>query len=539
MKYRRNMSDAELRALERTWRADKANETALEAYNAARIRVSLPPIGVPAFRLEWGYQAGIPDVETTAWGCRAILTDRGVDIVYGSSHGTPEAVQGLREVLDAGLLRDAITEVRRLLRTYRMRGDEAEEFVLGQVGNVIVLGNTNASHGYLYMTAFEIPELGADGLPYEVPALACEICKKNQVYFDGEMCGKCHLRICDDCSGMNDCDTCDVVTCSHCKSNLTCSATGCNNFICNTPACLEDSPKCEMCPGGADEANLLCASCGEENKMCSYCSEAECSVCREALFTEDGSNRTKACENCDELMHYACRKQPCKCEVSEEDDEEDGEEEEEDTANRANPYHRSVKSFDTFSDAKARFGDYGPGLYFSDEDSDTIRHYGSNLYQVTLDLKSPLNVEEDNPALVKKLERLMRLEEAILPDEPMPPLVQLMGMAQSMWHNAEDPLYRPERVIKILKGLGYDGIIVPSKGFSVVFDPSQVTVVSKTRSNPDDMELGGWAVVHDSGDLIADGFNSQGEAQEWLQQTIIEGLLDDVSESYHVTLVED
>jgi hypothetical protein len=408
MKYRRN-SDAELRALERAWRANRADATALEAYNAARTRASLPPIGVPAFKLGWGYQAGIPDVETTAWGCRAILNDRGLDIVYGDTHGTPEAIERLRATLAAGLLRDISEEVRRLLRTYQMRGDEAEEFILGQAENVIVLGNTNASHGYLYMTAFEIPELGADGLPYESPVLRCEICKKNQVDFDAELCGKCHRRICADCSGMNDCDSCDVVTCSRCKSNLTCSASNCDNFICNTSTCLENSPRCDMCPGGTDEANILCAACGEENKMCSYCSEAKCSVCDDALFSEDGSNRTKACENCDELMHFACRKQPCKCEVNEEDEENESEEDEE-----------------------------------NDEENDRR------------------NPDED-------------FDEDELDD----------------------------------------------------FDDEE------------DLELGGWAVVHDSGDLIADGFGSQEEAEAWLKDAFRQNLLDDSIRAYHITETED
>jgi hypothetical protein len=420
MKYRRN-SDANLRALEHTWRGNRADATALEAYNAARIRASLPPIGVPAFQLDWGYQAGIPDVETTAWGCRAILTDRGADIVYSSSHGAPEAVERLLAVLNSGLLGDVRTEVRRLLRAYRMRGDEAEEFVLGQAGNVIVLGNTNASHGYLYMTAFEIPELGADGLPYEAPAPKCEICKKNQVDFGDELCDKCHRRICGDCSGMNDCDTydcdtCDVVTCSRCKSNLTCSASNCNNFICNTPSCLEDSPKCEMCPGGADEAYSLCASCGEENKMCSYCSDAKCSVCGDALFTEDGSNRTKTCENCDELMHFACRKQPCKCEVNEEDEEDEENEDEE------------------------------------DEDEE----------------------EEEND---------------------------------------EENRRNPESY----------------------FDESELDDFDEDE----DLELGGWAVVHDSGDLIADGFSSREEAKTWLKSAFQQNLLDDAVSAYHITETED
>lgn len=393
MKYRRN-SDEDIRSLERAWLANKDDRAALQRLNIARQRSSLPPVGVPAFSLEWGYNAGIPDVETIAWGGRAILRGESIDIVYGSLHGSGEALLNFRAILDGGLLQMAIAEARRLVRSGQMRGDEAREFVLAMDQGILVLGNTNASHGYLYLLAYVIPVTDALGHPFEVPSLLCEICRKTEVTFSDDLCGKCHSRICDRCNKPNDCDNCDTITCVRCQSRLTCGASGCSNIICNSAECLESAPRCEMCPKG--DENLLCAECGEDNKMCAQCSEAACSVCEETLFTDDGDNRTRTCELCDQLMHYRCRKQPCKCEENDEEDEE------------------------------------------YDEDSESDSH-------------------------------------------------------------------------------------------------------SDYRYNPDeeDDELGGWAVVHESGDLIADGFENEDTAWTWLYQASEDGMLEDVVENYDVTEVED
>ena len=58
-------------------------------------------------------------------------------------------------------------------------------------------------------------------------------------------------------------------------------------------------------------------------------------------------------------------------------------------------------------------------------------------------------------------------------------------------------------------------------------------------NDDEDLELGGWAIVHDSGDLIADGFSSQTEAEEWLVEAVREGFLDGAPETYHITQTED
>lgn len=418
--FRRNM-DEDLRALDRAWRAsNKSDDTALQRLNAARQRAGLPQIGVPAFQLQWGYQAGVPDVETTAWGRRSILEryrdNISIGTHYSATHGNPQAVAELIAILNDGLLASAETEVRRLVRAGRMDRSESKEFFLAEGHDVIILGN---AYDYLRLVAFVTPEVDASGDPFERPTLRCEICQKTRVDFGDTLCGKCHARICDDCLADNACENCEnIINCVRCKSNLTCSASNCVGFICNSPDCIENAAKCEMCP--TNDENLLCPECGEENKMCSQCSEATCSVCDETLFSDDGSrsNKTKSCDNCDELMHYACRKDPCKCERVEEDGEDEDEEDEE-----------------------------------NDEENDEVG-------------ESRRNPDEDD---------------------------------------VED-------------GLDYDDL---------------------DEDDEDDLELGGWAVIHQSGDLIADGFESQGEAKDWLKNAIQEGLLEGAIEEYHITETED
>lgn len=142
---------------------------------------------------------------------------------------------------------------------------------------------------------------------------------------------------------------------------------------------------------------------------------------------------------------------------------------------QTNPYyHRSFKpKFDAFSDSEMRMGDYGPGYYFSEDDS--LKQYGHNLYTVELDIKNPLNVEDASQEEIDQLIRYLQLnDDAVLWDYDMPPAVQIFGLVQTLWDAGMG--YKPKAVIARLKKLGYDGIIVPSKGYWVVFDPEQIVI---------------------------------------------------------------
>ncbi len=53
----------------------------------------------------------------------------------------------------------------------------------------------------------------------------------------------------------------------------------------------------------------------------------------------------------------------------------------------------------------------------------------------------------------------------------------------------------------------------------------------------EDLEMGGWAVVHVGGDLIQDGFESEDAAWMWL--IVNADMLEEPSDHYEVTEVED
>jgi len=136
-------------------------------------------------------------------------------------------------------------------------------------------------------------------------------------------------------------------------------------------------------------------------------------------------------------------------------------------------YHRSPKRDITkFDPTKMRFGDYGPGFYFAEE-HEGVQYAGHHLYTADVYIENPLDVENATPEEIERLRRAMRIEEDhILIDDPTPPAIQIFGLIQTLWDAGLG--YQPQAVIKVLKALGYDGIVVPSKGYWVAFDPDQI-----------------------------------------------------------------
>lgn len=185
-RYRAN-PDESLRELEREYLRTR-DETTKEQLRAARLRSGLP---VP--NLEFGYNAGLPLDAKFAWGARAILERGSFSLLpdrqswYPSSASVPSwpsstSVQGedinlyqenelgrLRLRLDGGLIAQARDEVSRLLRAHAMRSDERQEFWLAEDDLVIMLGNTNASRGYLYLVAFIKPPGWTGPTKYQEP----------------------------------------------------------------------------------------------------------------------------------------------------------------------------------------------------------------------------------------------------------------------------------------------------------------------------------------------------------------------------------
>lgn len=112
-------------------------------------------------RLQFGYNNGLPENVTCAWGARWIITQSGdVDQVYNrqDSIGSPDDKQKLFEALDGNvgsLPKDMLSQ---LLRTYRVSTSDDKEVLLYDDGEVIVKGSPQRSHGYFYVCAYFEPK---------------------------------------------------------------------------------------------------------------------------------------------------------------------------------------------------------------------------------------------------------------------------------------------------------------------------------------------------------------------------------------------
>jgi len=106
-------------------------------------------------RPQWGLRTAIPEGTEVSWGSRAILSRGFADLVYCSvAAPTRKDAQLLTTALDGGILEEALGRVRELCESYEMAGDEAQLFTLYDDGDVVVVANTNASYGYLYLAAW-------------------------------------------------------------------------------------------------------------------------------------------------------------------------------------------------------------------------------------------------------------------------------------------------------------------------------------------------------------------------------------------------
>lgn len=107
--------------------------------------------------LTFGLKRGVPDARAK-WGARLIVEQTGhVDVVPGrtSECGEEAALVKLFARMDRDFpmpkLRDVVREK---LLSYELNTREAALVKLFDDGDLVVLGNTNASAGYLYVAAF-------------------------------------------------------------------------------------------------------------------------------------------------------------------------------------------------------------------------------------------------------------------------------------------------------------------------------------------------------------------------------------------------
>lgn len=108
----------------------------------------------------FGYWRGCPINCKLAWGARTILNrDGNIDILYDRTdwNGINKHSLEMKTEL-ANRINLAMSEIRenvkQLVRSGEMRGDTEWEFTLFDEEMLKVIGNTNGSHGYLYLVAF-------------------------------------------------------------------------------------------------------------------------------------------------------------------------------------------------------------------------------------------------------------------------------------------------------------------------------------------------------------------------------------------------
>lgn len=100
----------------------------------------------PQKKLMFGLDRGHP----TAWGARAILRYREyVDLVWDRQSNRGPRFKELAEKLNAGPLREALNKGKDLHPR-----EETGDVELYRGDGVVIIGNTNASCGYLYMGAW-------------------------------------------------------------------------------------------------------------------------------------------------------------------------------------------------------------------------------------------------------------------------------------------------------------------------------------------------------------------------------------------------
>lgn len=112
-----------------------------------------------AEKLEWGYKRcpGIPEDTRALWGARAVVEHGNVYLLgdrQSTWSETVESLEALVKCLNAGPLNNALNKARDLLKTGRMSGMTAEHFILHESPDLTIAGNTGASYGYLYLTAW-------------------------------------------------------------------------------------------------------------------------------------------------------------------------------------------------------------------------------------------------------------------------------------------------------------------------------------------------------------------------------------------------
>lgn len=105
----------------------------------------------------YGYTPAVTGEHRAYWGARAIWKGgRTWDVLHdrqGFKATDEAALNALLARLNGGILKAAEARLGALGNTWEVSPSEAREVVLHEDARVRVVGNTNASYGYIYLTA--------------------------------------------------------------------------------------------------------------------------------------------------------------------------------------------------------------------------------------------------------------------------------------------------------------------------------------------------------------------------------------------------
>ena len=110
-----------------------------------------------------GFKRAKKEGAKAVWGARALTRGRFIDMVWDRTQFCPlgeggrEDVEALKGALHDRGLTLALNRASDLLNIFHMNPKQNQEFTLYENDVLIVLGNTNASCGYLYLAAWLKP----------------------------------------------------------------------------------------------------------------------------------------------------------------------------------------------------------------------------------------------------------------------------------------------------------------------------------------------------------------------------------------------
>jgi len=109
---------------------------------------------MPLPRLAYGLADAVPPTATSAWGCRAIITQDGhIDLVPDRIDRQGPAA--ILDLLNAEFPPASLTStLAGLLRSGQMNTRAPQQFILHQSASLTVIADTLASAGYCYLAAW-------------------------------------------------------------------------------------------------------------------------------------------------------------------------------------------------------------------------------------------------------------------------------------------------------------------------------------------------------------------------------------------------